>query len=288
MDTFAKFQQPTRPLRQPLPEGSCDCQVHVFGNPSHYPLHPSSTYSPFTDADIDAALRMHATLGIERGVIVQATVHGTDHTILHDALAKAGPNYRGVALIDDSVSDQEIQRLHKAGVRGARFNFWKALKIAPTPQAFLRAIDRIKPYGWHAKIHSAGDEWLELEDLLSKVTIPFVIDHLGHPDIRKGADQPAVRMLLKLMTRENCWLLIANADRMSAQSSEWTDALPLIRRFVETTSDRCIWCTDWPHVKYEKPMPNDADLVELLYRAVPDQKTLYKILVDNPRRLFGF
>lgn len=288
MELFGKFQEPTRPSSVRLPPGACDCQIHVFGDPARYPVHPSATYVPFPDASIDAALRMHAALGIGRGVIVQATVHRADHTILYDALKKAGPSYRGVALIDDSVSDREIERLHAAGVRGARFNFWKALNIAPTPAEFFRSVDRIKPFGWHVKIHSAGDEWLALSDVLRRVDIPFVIDHLGHPKIAGGLNQPAIRCLEELLRRDHCWMLIANVDRMSEQAENWTDAIPLVRRFIEIASDRCIWCTDWPHVKYEKRMPNDAELVEFLARAIPEPHIFDRVLVTNPKRLFGF
>jgi 2-pyrone-4,6-dicarboxylate lactonase len=34
--------------------------------------------------------------------------------------------------------------------------------------------------------------------------------------------------------------------------------------------------------------PNDADLLELLYRYVADEAELQKILVTNPAKLFGF
>jgi 2-pyrone-4,6-dicarboxylate lactonase len=288
MEQFSKFRADTRKPNEPPPAGSCDCQVHVFGDPAKYPLRSGGAYPPPAEATIDAALQMHRTLGLHRGVIVQATVHGTDHSIVYDALAKAGPNYRGIAIVDDSVSDRELRRLHESGVRGARFNFWKQLNIAPTPESFLRSLDRIKEYGWHAKVHSAGDEWLDLKDLLSKVKSPIVIDHMGHPDLTRGLDQPTVRMLLDLLRNENWWVMISNGDRFSAQKQEWNDALPLAQKLIAAAPDRAIWCTDWPHVQYRKPMPNDAELLEFLYRAAPDQALREKILVDNPARLFGF
>jgi predicted TIM-barrel fold metal-dependent hydrolase len=34
--------------------------------------------------------------------------------------------------------------------------------------------------------------------------------------------------------------------------------------------------------------PNEADLVELLYRATHDDAERKRILVDNPAKLFGF
>jgi len=286
MKEFTKFDAETRtPLRKP-PVGAWDCQVHVFGDPAKYPIRAGAAYPPPADATIDEAMKMHAALGISKGVIVQATAHGTDHSILYDSLATAGTAYRGIAIVNDSVSDAELERLHTAGVRGARFNFWKQLKIAPDPDEFLRSLDRIKQFGWHAKIHSAMDEWLDIKDLLTKIQIPVVIDHLGHPDLRKGLKQPAVQMLMELLRNENWWVMVSNPDRFSTMDRQYDDAVPLIRAYVGQAPDKAIWCTDWPHVQYTKRMPNDAELLELLYRAVPDEDLLQKILVDNPEKLF--
>lgn len=43
-----------------------------------------------------------------------------------------------------------------------------------------------------------------------------------------------------------------------------------------------------PHPVSTRQPPNEADLLELLYRVVPDERTLNRILVDNPAELFGF
>jgi predicted TIM-barrel fold metal-dependent hydrolase len=114
-----------------------------------------------------------------------------------------------------------------------------------------------------------------------------VIDHMGHPDLKRGLDQPMVRVLLDLLKSENWWVTISNADRFSAAEHGWGDALPLAQRFIEAAPDRAIWCTDWPHVQYTKPMPNDAELLDFLCRAAPDAEQRRKILAANPARLFG-
>src|ERR1700689_1286642 len=104
------------------PAGSVDAQIHVFGDPVAYPLAPGRVYDPAFDATFDKAQRMHRTLGIAHGVVVQPTAYGTDPPRLLEALAENAA-YRGTAIVDDSVSDDELLRLHAAGVRGARFNF---------------------------------------------------------------------------------------------------------------------------------------------------------------------
>jgi predicted TIM-barrel fold metal-dependent hydrolase len=286
MAEFSKFRADTRkPMEQPPPK-SCDCQVHVFGKIERYPTRAGTSYVPDADATGDAAEAMHRALGLERGVFVQATSYGTDHRALVDAL-NGRPNYRGIAIINDSVSDIELRRLHEAGVRGARFNFWKQLKIVPSEAEFERAIARIREYGWHARIHAAGDEWLDLRELLSKPKIPMVIDHMGHPELRGGIDQPPMQLLREFLKRENWWIMISNADRVSAKAP-WDDVTPFAESFIAAAPNRAIWSTDWPHVMYDRPMPNDAELLEFLFRAIPGAELRHKVLVGNPARLHGF
>jgi predicted TIM-barrel fold metal-dependent hydrolase len=288
MTSFQRFRSDNRKPAFDIPPLSSDCQVHVYGDLARYPIRPNSAYTPYPDATIDAALDMHRTLGISRGVVVQATVHGTDHRILFDALKTAGAAYRGVAIVNDSVSNEDLTRLHAAGVRGARFNFWRQLNIAPSADEFRRSIRRISEFGWLAKIHNAGEAWLEIEDLLLEAKLPVVIDHLGHVDLSKGVDQPVFRMFWRLIERGNFWIMASNSDRYSVQERGWDDARAFLSAVIERAPDRTIWCTDWPHVQYRKPMPTDTELIELLCQATPDLEQRRKVLSENPTRLFGF
>jgi predicted TIM-barrel fold metal-dependent hydrolase len=258
-----------------------------LGPIDRYPTRPGAAYVPDAEANADAAERMHRTLGLERGVFVQATAYGTDNRIVVDAL-KGRPNYRGIVIMDDNTTDRDLRVMHEAGVRGARFNFWKQLKIVPSAASFERSIARIAELGWHARVHAVGEEWFELKALLSKPKIPMVIDHMGHPDVKGGVDDPTTRLLRDMLKRENWWVMISNADRVTAQAKVWDDVAPIARSFIEAAPDRAIWCTDWPHVMYTKPMPNDAELLEFLYLVAPDMAMRRKILADNPMRLHGF
>jgi 2-pyrone-4,6-dicarboxylate lactonase len=287
MSAFSKFRSDTRKPAEPPPPGSCDCQAHVFGPIDRYPTRPGAAYVPDAEANADAVENMHRTLGLQRGVFVQATAYGTDNRIVVDAL-KGRPNYRGIVIMDDNTTDRDLRAMHEAGVRGARFNFWKQLKIVPSAASFERSIARIAELGWHARVHAVGEEWFELKTLLSKPKIPMVIDHMGHPEVKGGVDHPTTRLLRDMLKRENWWVMISNADRVTAQAKVWDDVAPIARSFIEAAPDRAIWSTDWPHVMYTKPMPNDAELLEFLYLVAPDAVVRRKVLADNPVRLHGF
>jgi predicted TIM-barrel fold metal-dependent hydrolase len=286
MEEFVPYDRNTRSPSVKAPSGSCDCHFHVFGDPKTYPPSGKGSYHP-PDADIHQLRKMHSALGIERGVICQATIYGTDHSLMIDTL-KANPNMRGSGIVDDSISDKELERMHVAGVRAARFNFARFLNIVPDERTVRRTIDRITPLGWHIKIHGEYDEIIEHVPYLRSLQIPVVVDHLGRLDFTKGLDQPLLPLLEDLLRNENWWILLSNGDRFSAQPKPWADTIPFARRLFAAAPDRTIWSTDWPHVRYRRPMPNDADLLELLYSALPDRADQTKVLVTNPARLYGF
>jgi len=91
-----------------------------------------------------------------------------------------------------------------------------------------------------------------------------------------------------LLKKDNWWVMLSSGDRHSRTGFPWDDVVELGRMLIEAAPSRAIWATDWPHVIYEGQMPNDGDLLDLLYRYAPDPDMQRRILVDNPARLFGF
>jgi 2-pyrone-4,6-dicarboxylate lactonase len=161
--------------------------------------------------------------------------------------------------------------------------------MAPSRSAFERAIARISELGWFAKVHGSGDELAALGAWLRPLKLPAVIDHMGGPDWRRGLDSPGYRLIFDLLRNGNWWIQISNGDRRSAGEHPWEDMVPIARALVDAAPDRAIWATDWPHVTYQKKtVPNDAELLELFYRCVPDEAARQRVLVANPERLLGF
>ncbi|HTI88252.1 MAG TPA: hypothetical protein VL966_16740, partial [Alphaproteobacteria bacterium] len=94
---------------RPLPPGSCDCQFHVYEDRQRYPVRHANPMYEAPLAPLSNMTAIHAALGLERAVIVQATVYTTDHTLLLDSLRQLPTNRaRGVAIVDDNVSDAEL------------------------------------------------------------------------------------------------------------------------------------------------------------------------------------
>ncbi len=78
------------------PPGSVDSHAHVFGPESKYPYSPARGYTP-PDAALETFLALHDLFGIERGVLTQPSVYGTDNTAMLDAMAQHPGRLLGVA-----------------------------------------------------------------------------------------------------------------------------------------------------------------------------------------------
>jgi 2-pyrone-4,6-dicarboxylate lactonase len=278
------FPKGRRKPRFKLPPGSTDAHCHVFGPGDKFPYAPNRRYTP-EDAPKEMLRALHNHLGVERTVIVQASCHGSDNRAMLDAIADDPKRIRGVAIIDSSFGDSEYKTLHDGGVRGARFNFVKHLGGTPDMALFQRIADRIKDMGWHIVLHLDAPDIVPLSEMIRKLPLPFVIDHMGRVPGKDGVSQPPLKSLLELAKLENCWIKVCGAERISFPP--YAEAVPIAQAIIAVAPDRVLWGTDFPH-----PNPSheadEADLVDLVPQFISDALGQKRLLVDNPARLYGF
>jgi predicted TIM-barrel fold metal-dependent hydrolase len=174
-------------------------------------------------------------------------------------------------------------------VRGARFSFRQALGAVLSRPAFDRAVARIRELGWYMKVQPEQTGILESVAWFEDLDIPILIDHMGRPDAALGPDRdPNIAKLRQLLARGNFWVMLSLGEKISQAGAPYDDVVPLARALIDAAPHRCIWASDWPHPVSKKPPPNDADLLELLYRYVRNEDELRRILVTNPAELFGY
>jgi 2-pyrone-4,6-dicarboxylate lactonase len=273
----------TRTPKFKPPPNACDAHCHVFGPAAKFPYDPDASYHP-PDSPFEGLQKLHSILGFERAVIVHASCHGPDMRATLDAIARSGGKYRGTAIIDESYGEKEFQAMEDGGIRAVRFNFVQHLGGRPDMAFFNRTVDRIKEMGWHLVLHLDAGDLLELKGL----PVPYVIDHMGRVKASEGVQQAPFKVLLDFMKNDgNCWVKVCGSERISSTGAPFTDAIPFARALIEAAPDRILWGTDWPHPNVRQ-MPNDGDLVDLIPLMAPGAELQYKILVDNPSRLYGF
>jgi 2-pyrone-4,6-dicarboxylate lactonase len=270
-----------------LPPKSCDTHTHIFGPDSRYPYADNRPYTPAA-APLEAFRALHEKIGVDRCVIVNATVHGFDNRVVTDAIALSEGRYKGIANVNDTMSDAELRTLDQAGIRGCRFTFLKRLGGVGDMDAFNRLVRRVAQLGWHVDVYLEPGTIREFAPLLSALPVIYVIDHMGTISAGNGSDHPEFEALLELQKRDaKCWIKITGLERASGGGRPFEDSVPFAKALVDNAPDRVIWGTDWPHPNV-KTMPNDGDIVDLVPLYAPDPAVRQKLLVANPARLFRF
>lgn len=277
----------TRTPNYKAPPGTVDTHTHIFGPAALYPFSAKRPYSP-PEATLEMFRALHRQLGIERAVIVNATVHGTDNRVVTDAIAQSGGKYKGIANISNDMSDADLTALSHAGICGCRFAFLRRLGGVGDMKLFRTLVDRVATIGWHIDIYLEAGTIREFVPVLKSLPVTYVIDHMGTISTAKGLDDAEFKALLDLQASdERCWIKITGPERASASAPPFHDAVPFAKRLIDNAPDRVIWGTDWPHPNV-KFMPNDGDLVDLIPLYAPDAAIQHKLLVRNPERLFKF
>lgn len=272
----------------PLPAGSCNAHVHVFGPRERFPYARDAGFIPEADAPKEALYALNDGLGLTRCVVVQSTCHGRDNSAAEDAVRSRAGSYVGIALVGADVADSELRRLNEAGFRGVRFNYMSHLGASTPLDDVLALAGRIEPLGWHLQIHFDSSLIAELAPALKRSPVPVVIDHMGRVDASLGLEQPAFGALRRLLEDERFWVKVSGCDRSSRQGPPYADAVPFARRLVAEFPQRTLWGTDWPHPNISGPIPDDRLLAGLLAEIAPDALSLQRLLVDNPQRLYRF
>lgn len=275
---------------QKLPAGACDTHAHLFGPQGQYPYHPERSYTP-PDATETAYRHLLKTLGFERAVLVQPSVYGTDNTRMLDTLssnmADKELEWRGIAVVDRHISDEQLQSMHEVGVRGIRVNLVFAGGVSFDE---VRAVaDRIKSLNWHIQFLVDVSKFERLAERLNSLPVPSVVDHMGHMPTSLGTDHPGFKELISLVAEGRTWVKLTGPNRISElDQPPFTDVEPFFQALRSTREDRCVFGTDWPHVKLPGSMPNDGALVDEFLRMVPEESARKAILVDNPENLYQF
>jgi 2-pyrone-4,6-dicarboxylate lactonase len=287
------YNQPAKPSFQ-LPAGAVDAHCHVFGPGAEFPYAPERKYTP-CDASKHQLFALRDHLGFDKNVIVQATCHGADNSALVDALISSKGKARGVATVKRQVTDQEIQTMHDAGVRGVRFNFVKRLVDFTPKDELLEIATRIKQWGWHVVIYFEAVDLAELWDFFTALPTTVVVDHMGRPNVDQPVDGPQFQLFMKFMREHhNVWSKVSCPERLSVtgppalngEQNPYLDVIPFARQVVETFSDRVLWGTDWPHPNLKDHMPDDGLLVNYIPHIALTPQLQQQLLVDNPMRLY--
>jgi predicted TIM-barrel fold metal-dependent hydrolase len=267
-----------------VPPNACDCHHHIYG--SQYKVDPKATLRP-GDATVDDYRALQKRIGTTRDVIVQPSTYGTMNEPTLDALTAIGPTARAVVVVDTTVTDAELKRMHGLGARGVRFNLAQA--GATTPEMLDPIAKRITALGWHIQVNATADKIMEIMPILETLPCPIVFDHLAHIPEPDGIKHPLFGKVLALIDKGKTWVKLSGAYAdTKVGPPTYADSSAVARAYVQKAPERLVWGSDWPHPSERETKPDDAILIDLMLDWAPDEAVRNRIFVDNAATLYDF
>lgn len=282
------------------PSGSCDCHVHIF-DPERFSFAEERVYTP-DHAPISDLERHLQGLHMDRVVLIQPSPYGTDNRCMLNAIQVLGQKKaRGVAVVDDGISSEELLKLHEQGVRGLRLNMEARaggkLSAEESSNYLKKVAGKISSLGWHLQIYTDLHEIAELSATITTLPVPVVIDHLGKLKAEEGVQQQGFSELLTLLDSGNVYVKLSALYRVTKDST-WQNVRPFIDALVSRKPDRLLWASDWPHtmpapgkkrtregIEYFYPV-DDISILNAFGSWLTSEKVRREIFVDNPSRLY--
>ena len=272
-----------------LPPGACDTHLHVYGPFDRYPLATERGYDPDPRSTLDDYLQTHRALGLQRAVIVTGSGNGTNNRITVDALKRMNGSFKGLALLDPTITDLELREFKECGFSGFRIktNGRGGLSFDDSK----RMVARTAGFGWHVEFMSQSlSEVIGAIPFLNSLRVSYMFDHVAHAEPHMtGKDREFAELLRILKNEQQAWINLYSFYQLSkAGPPDYHDMIDVVQAIIANRSNNIVWGSNWPHGGVRVPIPDDGDLLDFLFTAVPDEKTRNAILADNPARLYGW
>jgi predicted TIM-barrel fold metal-dependent hydrolase len=269
------------------PPNACDCHLHIYD--SRFKMAwPSLRATPL--ASVAEYRLLQERIGTTRVVVVQPAAYGVDNAVTLDAIAQFGlAKARGVAVLHPTVTDGELRELHAGGIRGLRFSQHDPNTAVTTAEMIEPLARRVNELGWHVQLHLRGEQIVDMAELLGRLDVEIVFDHMGRLPQPIAKAHAAMEVIKGLLDKGRTWIKLSGPylDTQTG-SPRYADVKPVAKAYVKHAPERLVWGSDWPHPTERDTKPDDAVLLDLLQEWVPDEASRRKILVENPAKLYGF
>jgi len=269
-------------------EARIDCHCHAF-DPIRFPYRDDTAYRPAQQevGTPSQLIRVMDAYGVRHALLVGPTSgYRTDNRCLLDALETHKARFRGIAVVDNDISRDELGALRQAGVVGVAFNpAMEGIELVLSAGALFAALAELDMV---AQVQVAGDQMASLGPWLARQPAALLVDHCGRPDSAAGVGQAGFQALLRLADTGRTTVKLSGWQKYSRAPHPYEDAWPYAQALLRTFGPRhCVWGSDWPFLRAPERL-DYGPLLTLFEQMVPDVEVRRQVQWDTPRRLFGF
>ena len=269
-----------------VPDGACDCHHHIYDTSWAYAPTAVLKPPPATAADYR---RYQARIGTSRSVAVTPSTYAFNNDCTADFLKQQGSRAIGVAVVPADVDAATLKALHAAGFRGVRVQSGAGNLLGP--DAMMPLARRIAPLGWHMQLNLTAPLYAQHQDMILKLPVTVVVDHMAGIPGQEGVKSPAYAALRRFIDGGKTWVKLSGPDSGSQSGPPgYEDRIAIARALVTAAPERCVWGSNWPFPSSDAnhKKPDAVLMLDIVKSWAPDEKLRHRILVENPEALYGF
>ena len=269
-------------------EPKIDCHVHVF-DPARFPYLANTHYAPAgQEMGTPTQLgQMMDAYGVRYALLVGPNSgYNLDNSCMLDTIARGRGRYKGVAVVRNDATLDELQALKRAGVVGVAWNVtYYGVDYYHDAEPLLTKLVALDMF---VDIGAEPDHLVSMMPLLMNSGVRILVDHCGRPMIEAGLEEPGFQALLELGATRRAFVKLSGYVKFSREPSPHEDARPFVTALLEAfTVDHCLWASDWPFLRARERVDYGV-LLHLALMLLPDASDRRRLLWDTPRKLFGF
>ena len=269
-------------------EPKIDCHVHVL-DPMRFPYQANTHYAPAgqelgTPTQVE---RLMDAYGTRCALLVGPNSgYGLDNSCMLDTIARGAGRYRGIAVVANDATLDELQVLKREGVVGVAWNVTHyGLDYYLDAKPLLKKLVALDMF---VDIQVEHDQLVHMMPLLTNSGAHILVDHCGRPTVTAGLDQPGFRALLELGAKKRAFVKLSGFVKFSREPLPHEDTWPFIMALVDAFAlDHCLWASDWPYLRAAVRVDYGV-LLHLALTLFPDASDRRKLLWDTPCKLLGF
>jgi predicted TIM-barrel fold metal-dependent hydrolase len=265
-----------------------DCHCHVL-DPNGFAYAPDVAYRPTGQetGSADYFSQVLAAYGVQHALLVGPNSgYGTDNRCMLDAIAHSDGMFKGIAVVPNDASVDQLQALKAQGVVGIAFNV--ALHGLAHYADIAPLLQRLADVQLFAQIQVDGPQMVPLAPTLLASGAEILIDHGGRPAVALGPDEPGFQSILQLGATGRASIKLSGWQKFSAAPYPFGDTDWVFTELLNAFGPaHCLWGSDWPFLKAAQRL-DYGPLLALFAQRVPDAQVRQAILWDTPRHLFGF
>ncbi|HEY4138964.1 MAG TPA: amidohydrolase family protein, partial [Casimicrobiaceae bacterium] len=213
-------------------EAKIDCHVHVL-DPARFPYRADTHYAP-SGQEVGTPAQLAQVMdayGTQCALLVGPNSgYGLDNACLLDTLVRGEGRYKGIAVVANDATIDDLQRLKAHGVVGVAWNVTHyGVEHYRDAGALLEKLAAVDLF---VDIQTEHEQLVQMMPMLTRYDVRLLVDHCGRPTIAAGLDQAGFRALLELGAMKHAFVKLSGFAKFSCEPAPHRDVWPFAEALV--------------------------------------------------------